>query len=434
MFSNIRQILKTKLHRFLKTELFAAFSTTSLTTGISMITGLVINKVVAITIGPSGIAFVGQFGSFKTLATNMASGSFGSGVTKYVADSDYSTQRVIATSNIFSLCISVALGLIIIVFSQQLSTFLLKNAEYYFVFIIFGLLLPLFSLNNLLHATVNGFRNFKALAYLKITNNIIGLILSASLVLSLQLTGALLAQAINTSIVFIISLIILYYYFSLSQFLSFDLKKFDKSLLKKLLAFTLMALTSAQLKPFVRLYIRSYIIENGSEFDAGIWQAMVSLSGHYLAVITTALSVYYLPKLSSLKITRELRNEIFFGYKVIIPIFLLMAIIVYFSRNWIIVILYSKEFLVMSPLFFPQLVGDFFMIFSFLIAYMLMAKAMIKLFMISQIVFAITRITFSIFLFNQIGIVGVIWANAINYFLYSIFLLVAFRKIILLRN
>ncbi|MFW5803672.1 MAG: O-antigen translocase [bacterium] len=419
------------LKKFFKTELFTALSTTSLTTGIQMVTGLAINKIVAVTIGPSGIALVGQFDSFKTLITNFASGSFGNGLTKYVADPDYSTRKVISTSNIFSGAVSVVLGLLTILFAKQLSEYLLKDSEYFPVFIVFGFLLPLFSLNKLLLSTINGFRKFKLLAYLKITNSVVGLILSIALVLSFNLTGALFAHAINTSIVFLVSLFILYYFFSIGQLLSFNVKQFDKKLLLKLLAFTLMALTSAQLKPLVKLFIRSYIIENASQTDAGIWQGMMHLSTKYLAVITSALGVYYLPKLSSLKTKIELRREIFRGIKVIMPAFSVMAIVIFLIKEWVVIILYSHDFLEMTSLFFPKLIADFFLIFSFLIAYLMLAKAMVKLFMISQIIFAGIRVGLSVILFDQLGIIGVIWGDAIRYFLYSIFLVIAFRKTLL---
>lgn len=399
-----------------------------------MITGLVVNKVVAVTIGPAGIAFVGQFVNFKALATSLASGSFSNGLTKYVADPKYDTTKVVATSNIFSLSVSVLLGVLIMFFGQYFSMMLLKDPTYAHIFRVFGFLLPLFALNTLLTATVNGFRNYKLLAWLKITNNVLGLILSVALVLSLNLKGALIAHAINSSIVFLASLIILHYYFSIQTVLSFNIKKFDKQVLLKLLAFTLMAITSAQLKPLVQLFIRNYIIQQGGEFDAGLWQAMNALSGQYLTIITTALGVYYLPKLSSLSSNIELRNEIFSGMRIILPAFLVIAVVVYFVKEYVIIILYSREFLEMKELFAPQLIGDFLKLFSFTIAYLMLAKAMVKLFMISQIVFASTRVFFSITLFDQFGVIGVIWANAINYFLYSIFVVIAFRKIILKNN
>jgi PST family polysaccharide transporter len=84
----------------------------------------------------------------------------------------------------------------------------------------------------------------------------------------------------------------------------------------------------------------------------------------------------------------------------------------------------------MRPLFFPQLVGDFFMVFSFLIAYMMLAKAMTKTFIITQLLMATTRISFSIVFFDMGGIEGVIWANALNYFIYSILMIFIFREIL----
>ncbi len=399
-------------------------------TGFQLLTGLIINKVLAVAVGPAGIAFAGQFVNFKTLATNVASGSFGNGVTKYISDEDFGNQQVIATSNLFTLTASVITGLVIILLREQLSVLLLKDADYSYLFVVFGFLLPLTALNTLLIASVNGFRNYRVLAYLKITNNSIGLILSVALVLSLKLDGALLAYAINSSVVFLVSLLILHYYYSINGLLSFTLRFFDSKLLKKLLAFTLMALTSAQLKPLVQLFIRDYILQNGGEFDAGLWQAMIILSAKYTSIITATLGVYYLPKLSSLTDNEAIRKEILFGMKAMLSLFLVMAVVIFVTRDWIIIILYSREFLGMSHLFFPQLTGDFFMLFSFSISYLLLAKAMTKIFIYSQLFFSATRVVLSIYMFGIYGVEGVIWANAINYIMYSIFVIIIFRKLL----
>jgi PST family polysaccharide transporter len=277
-------------------------------------------------------------------------------------------------------------------------------------------------------ATVNGYRDFKTLAKLKVTNSLVALVMSGSLAWFFLLKGALIAQAVNTSIVFLISFALIFR--NRNSYFSFNYLFFDKIILKKLLAFTLMALTSAQLKPFVQLFLRDYIITHGNEFDAGIWEATKRLSQYYILVLTTALGAYYLPKLSSLTTNLALRKEIISGIKIIMPLFILIALLIYILKGWIIQLLFSVEFLPMKELIFPQLIGDFFMIFSFMIAYLMLAKAMVKVFMISQIIFAGVRILLSITFFNIGGIEGVVWANAANYFLYTCFVLITFKKVL----
>lgn len=419
---------KTIFQKIRKSEFSVAISTTGFTTALQMFTGVIINKIIAIKIGPTGIALLGQFINFRDIMTNAATGSFGKGVTKYIADPDYDEKQVISTSVLFSTGISLIFSLFIIAFAHLLTKLLFGVNEYKFIFYIFGTTLSFFSLNNLLISIINGKRKYKLLAKVKITNSLVALILSGLLCWYYGLNGALVAIALNTTIVLIISIIIIFK----SKELVFVVKRsyWNNPILKKLLGFTLMALTSALLVPLVQLLLRTYIIEHASEFIAGIWESMKRISTYYNQVITVSLGVYYLPKLSSLKTNIELKNEIFKGIKIVMPIFLILASGIFFSRQFIINLLFSKEFMQMKDLFIPQLIGDFFMIFSFMIAYLMLAKAMIKTFIFTQVTMSCLRIVFSVFFFNKLGVVGVIWANALNYFIYFIIIVIIFRKIL----
>ncbi|MFB0925692.1 MAG: oligosaccharide flippase family protein, partial [Vicingaceae bacterium] len=297
-----------------------------------------------------------------------------------------------------------------------------------FVFIIFGFTVPFFAFNNILIATVNGYRDYKTLAKLKITNSLIALIISGSLTWYFLVKGALIAQAINTSLIFFASLLIIFK--SRKLYFFFDKSSFDKKVLKLLLAFTLMAITSTILKPIVQIIIRGYIMDNSGEFEAGIWEGTKRLSDYYTQIITIALGVYYLPRLSSLHTNTALKKEIYYGLKIIVPFIIGLGLLIFLLKDWIILILFSEDFVVISEYIYAQLIGDFFMITSFMIAYLMLAKVMVKLFVASQLIFAFTRLIFSMYFFNIAGVEGVIWANALNYFLYLLFVTIAFRKIL----
>jgi len=426
--------LKSLLKKFKTSEFWVAISTSGISAVVKMLAGLLINKIISIKIGPRGIAMIGQFLNFSALATNLANASYGQGVTKYIADPDVDERKVLATSNIFTTAISIVIGLVIAMLARQLSYFLFKTEEYTYIFYIFAAALPFFALNSLLLSSINGFREFKLLAVLKITNSIVALIIAGLLCWYFLLDGALIALSINTSVVFVLSVYIIVKAKKFSKLFNFNLSDFDKKTLVKLLGFALMTLTSAQLKPLVLLYLRNYIIVNDCETAAGIWEGTKRLSDYYFTVISTALASYYLPKLSSLKTNYELKKELFSGVKIIMPLFVLMAIIIYLFRNFIIVLLFSKEFMQISDLMLPQLIGDFFMILSLMIAYLMLAKAMLTTFMITQLAFAGLRILLSTYLFNIMGIEGMIWANAINYFLYCICLILIFKNIIFSQN
>jgi O-antigen/teichoic acid export membrane protein len=318
----------TKLKR---SEFVVAIGSTGFTAAFQILSAVIINKIISIKIGPSGIALLGQFSNFRDIMTNFGTASIGQGVTKYVADARVDEKRVISTSAILSLIVSVMLGTLSLIFSETISDILFRTDQFRYIIQIFSLSIPFFSMNNILISIVNGKRKFILLAKIKFTNSLFSLFVSSALCWFFAMDGALLAMALNTTVVFIISLII--YYSEKERFLMIRTQFFNEVILRKLLSFTFMAVTSVLLKPLVELLLRNYILYQGSEIDAGIWESMKRLSTYYNQIIFVSLGAYYLPKLSALEQNLELKNEIFAGIRRIMPMFTIIAIVIYFSRT-----------------------------------------------------------------------------------------------------
>ena len=148
-------------------------------------------------------------------------------------------------------------------------------------------------------------------------------------------------------------------------------------------------------------------------------------------ILTTALATYYLPKLSSLHTDKELRVEILNGYKLILPIVFLSSLLIYTLRFFIIELLYTPDFYLMSDFFIYQLVGDFFKMASWILAYLMLAKSMTKLFIITEIGSTLIYVIFGYVCVYYFGIKGISIAFAISYFLYLLTMIYIFRKLII---
>ena len=91
------------------------FFLTSLQTAVKVISGIVLNKVLAIYVGPAGLAIVGQFNNFIGVVIGVASGSTQTGIVKKIAESDSGDSRKKIYSNalliIIALSIPISLGI-----------------------------------------------------------------------------------------------------------------------------------------------------------------------------------------------------------------------------------------------------------------------------------------------------------------------------------
>ena len=147
-------------------------------------------------------------------------------------------------------------------------------------------------------------------------------------------------------------------------------------------------------------------------------------------MITTSLGVYYLPKLSSIKCNKELKLEILNGFKLIIPFLLSSCLLVYYFRFQIIQILYSKSFFAMDELFLWQLVGDFLKMCSWLLGYVLVAKAMTTTFIVAELGFNFIYTVSFYLLINNFGLVATSIAFSVANLALLFYLLLVLRKII----
>lgn len=426
IFNNLTGLWK----KFLSADIVKVFSLTSISTLVRMLTGFISIKVVSVIIGPSGIALLGQLNSFSTIVMNLATGGINNGVTKYVAEDRDDVQKIrqyLSTSLKITLFCSFFVGLLMIGFNNFLSTIIMKSDRYGYVFVVFGVTIFLYAINNLLLSILNGFKKFKIYVTVNIANSIIGLIFYLLLVYFWELDGALISVVTYQSIMLLISLWMLRKEFWMN--IQYFKSKLDRVVTKQFAHYSLMAFVTMATLPVSQLILRGYVITNISAVEAGWWEAMNRISQMYLMVVTSSFGVYYLPRLSELKENREIRHEIFKAYKVVLPLLCTGFAVIYLLRLFIIKILFTPDFYPMQQLFIWQLAGDLFKIASWLVAYLMVAKSMTKAFVITEFLFSALFVGLAFLFIHLNGVVGITQAYMINYMLYTITMFVIFRKI-----
>lgn len=410
----------------LKTSFLSFISTI-----IKMISALVINKAVSIYIGPSGLALIGNFQNFNQIL--MVLGQFGinNGVTKYTAEYKKNSPRnlkpMFTTSLWISSCSSIVVSFLILIFSESLATIVLLDVKFNYIYEIFALTLILFVINNLLLSIINGLKDIKLWFKVNVLQSIFSLILTLSLIFYLGLGGALISIVTNQSIVFFILVFMLNKNSELK--LNLFIGTFNAEEGKKLVKFAVMGFLTIVTLPVSLLIIRNSIGDNIGWQEAGYWQALWYISTMYLMVITTSLSVYYLPKLSEIENPFEVKKEIFQCYKLIIPFLILVISMLYYFKDIVLTILFSDEFKSVSDdVFLYQLFGDFVKVMAWVFSYIMLAKAMTKEFVVTQILFSISFVLLSVFLIQKFGLKGVSIAYFVNYIFYLVTCVFLTRK------
>lgn len=387
--------------------------------GVRIITLLGINKILAVYVGPAGYAALGQFQNAVQMISTLASGAINTGVTKYTAEyyEDEEKQRAVwKTAGTIALIGSIFLSLLVFIFRIDLSQWFLNDASLDIVFGWFSVALVLFVFNTLLLAILNGKKDIYRYVLANITGSVVALIITAFMVINWGLLGALIALAVYQSLAFFVTLALCFKtpWFRLSHLFG----RLDNGVVKNLAKYTAMALTSAGMVPLSHILIRNHLGQTLGWEEAGYWEAMCRLSGAYLMLVTTTLSVYYLPRLSELKTRAEIRQEIVAGYRLILPVAAMCSLLVYLLRDRIILMLFSEKFLPMGELFFWQLIGDVIKIASWLLAFVMLGKSMTIEFISTEIIFSFCFFGLTSVIVGIYGLKGVSVAYAINYALY----------------
>jgi PST family polysaccharide transporter len=410
--------------------LFKATSLNGISILIKILIGFVTSKIIAIFVGPSGMALVGNLRNFLTSTEAFATLGFENGVVKYVAEhkkEEDKLKQTLSTIFISVLVVCVLLSLILFFFSEYFNQSVFgKQYRYAFIFKVLAISLPFYIGNIFLIATINGLGEFKKVIYINIIGNCIGLFVSAVLIWQLKTEGALLAIITTPSLLFLVSFLSINKEIKIFKAVN---RKFYKLLfLKDLSSYSLMALVSAVFGPMVFLAIRKNIIATIGIDQAGFWEAITRISSYNFLFITSLIGIYFLPKLAVAKGHQETKSLFWEYYKGILPLFVVAMVVLYLLRDFVVQILFTKEFMPVSKLFFWQLIGDTFKAASFILGYQFYAKKLTKAFVFFEL-FSLTILYFSSIYFVSIyAIEGVVMAHALTYSIYFAVLSMYFRK------
>src|SRR5471032_2515800 len=390
---------------------------------------MVLNKILAVYVGPAGYAAIGQFQNVISMALSLSGGIIGPGITKGTAehfDSIEKQHKVWQTALVLTLSGTVLASVILFGAAPWLSVQLLQRADMASVFIGLALALPAIAVNNLLLAVINGKKEIGVFVSANIIGSLLSLLLVGVFTYVWGLHGALLAVAISPATALLATAGLAWFRAWLK--INFFLGKIDRGAVRELSGFGMMGLTAAITAPLAYIFIRDFLSTTLGQSAAGFWQASWKISEIYLMLVTLTLSVYYLPRIAEIKLAKELRSEIVKVYKVVLPIVIFGAIMIFILRDFLIEKLFSADFGPMRDLFAWQLTGDVLKIGSWILSYILLGRAMVKSFIAAELLFSLSFCVATRVFVVQYGLIGVSMAYAFCYCLYWIAMALSVRR------
>lgn len=408
---------------------FLALGNSALATIAKLAGGLIFVKIIALNLGPGGMGALGQFFSLAALLSVMCSGGVGSGITRYAAQNLQNNEvlcRVIQSASFICISSCLVIGLIANIFSRELSWLIFSTPQFERVIALTAFIAIPIGFSALGYAVINAFSATFALAMINLAAAALSGICLYILIAGWKLEGAALGVlwASGAASIFIG----IWWIRSRLLNILMLIPRFDAKYAFPLFKYTFIALLSVLCHHGGQIIIRKWLVASAGWDEVGYWQAMVRLSDAYLQVINVFLMAYLLPKLSSRDNKSHSIAAIKESYALILPVLIIILVIGYLGRELIIDGLFSKDFRAVSPLFFPQMLGDFFKIVSYIPGYLLLARGYMPLLVAAEPVQMLLFLATSYWLADKYGAIGVCWAYFGTYFVYAGLSLSVFRR------
>ena len=410
---------------FIKTSFLSGLST-----GISLLARLISTKIVAVYLGTNGMFLLGQLKDFLRLGNTISSFGIENGIVKYVAEFEEQKENlsnIIGTSFRINIISAFFVSLVILAFKNQISTFLQIDFDENFYFFLLVISVISASIHTCFLSIYNGLNRIKLFVIVNIISNIVSAIILVLFVLKMQIIGAFYALVINQILTLIINII---FYTVYKPFLiQWIFKKYINEYFKKLSSFSIMAIIGPVCLIISSFIVRDYLFDKFGADYAGSWEAMWRISAIYLLFLITTFKFYLIPTFSKLN-DIELKKEVFKIWKIVVPIIILITTAVYFSKNIIINLLLSNEFILINSIIFFHLIGDIIKINCWVLGNIMISKAKTKSFVFFQIEWSLVFVTLTYIFIEKYGFVGVSISYFVTYIIHFSLLNIYFKKLL----
>ncbi|MDA9028796.1 MAG: O-antigen translocase [Flavobacteriaceae bacterium] len=418
-------MLKKLLKHFKKSILLKIVSLNSLVTGFRLVIAIVIQKLLAELVGASGIAKIGQLRNLMVILTSTSSLGVFNGVVKYTSELKKEEEllaKFFSTTFIFSILGTVISTIILFIFSNWISIQLFGSDTFEFIIIIAAFVVPAISLNRIFSGVVNGLSAYKQYAKIELIAYLTSSVLLLYGLFNYNINGVLIAIAIAP----IVQLLVLLFVFGSVLKTQIKLKglSLHSSFTRALLTFAAMSFISTVLINYIEIDIRSQITNQISSNQAGYWTAILIISKNYMVFSTGLFTLYVIPRFAEIYSAQDFKNEVFYIYKTILPLFAVGMILIYIFRMLIIDVIYPG-FYGMEPLFKWQLAADFVRLSALVLAHQFLAKKMLISYVLTEFISIILFYIFSKLLLDSHGIEGIVMAHLLRYIVYFIVVIIA---------
>lgn len=373
-------------------------------------------KITAIYLGPAGLALVGQFGNFFTLAQGAVGSAISTGVmnlTAQQADNRPAQAGVWGAAMHMTLLIGGLMAAAVALLAVPLADWLLKDSAYWPAIVLGAASIPVAMAGSTMTGAINGIKRIDLLGVIGIAAALVGALIYIPLCYGWGVRGGLTAYALSTCCTLVMCLLVAWRAPALA--LREFRPRWERGIARQLVAFFPMLLVHAVAEPIAPLLMRDALVVQLGATSAGYFQAALRLSDMYMLVLTTAVTMYLMPHLASIKDERAFGRELASTVLKVSGLTALGAVVVYLLRDLVIAIVFTREFFPVGNLLDFLFLGNVFKMASWPLRMALVIKLRAKWYILVEIAVALLQIALTHLWLPTLGVRGATAAYAAAY-------------------
>lgn len=399
---------------------------------INIIVNVLRVKFIAIFLGASSFGAISIYNSLILLISTFTAFGMPTVIIREIASSDIkdidnSAKTIQSVLNI-TFIVSFFGIVLTVLFSPILSFITFKNFDRIFDFLILGVAIFFTNYVNCLTSIYQALQKLSLLAKANIVGLIVTLCCSILIIFILKEDGIIYYILLYP----IINFCTLIYFLYKGRILrNYHLRntKLDFSLIKSRFKLGFSIVLTTLIVYLIGYLLKIYINENGDLSEVGYFDAAWVINSAYVGIVFTALASDYYPKLVQVvNIKKDLLSKVIAQAE--ITLFLLFPLIFFMIllAEYIIQILYAKDFIVAIIFLRLLLIGSFIKSLGWIIAYIHIAKGNNRVYIISELLVNSVSLFLYIYLYDILGLKGLGYSYIITYILYLLVNIYIMRK------
>jgi O-antigen/teichoic acid export membrane protein len=387
----------------------------------NIIISIVRSKFVAVLLGPAGMGIMGLLTSTIGIISSLTNFGLGTSAVKDIAAAFGSNdeKRIGLIIGVFRRLVWIT-GLLGLTTTALLSSWLSQltfgNNDYTLAFIWISVTLLLNQLSSGQLAVLQGLRKLNYLAKANLSGSFTGLFITLPLYYFLGFDG-IVPGIIGTAL---LSLLMSWYFSGKVKVEKTNIpnsKTFSEG--KNMLRMGFLISLSGFLTIGASYIVRIFISRTGDLEQVGLYNAGFAIINTYVSLVFTAMVTDYYPRLSAVandnkRCKQIINQQAEIAILILAPILILFLVFI----KWVIIILYSKQFIPVNSMIQWVALGMFFKAASWSVAFILLAKGTTKLFFWSELINNAYTLGLSLLGYHFWGLTGIGYAFVSAYLLY----------------